>query len=103
MNALAMKENIKTQIDALPETALPSVLDFVLFQKNRAAVEDGHTKAERDKALEYLLNLPKRLPPDFNYKKELMESIDERYNSPDRHYHSSPIPAIQPADFLSIL
>jgi PAB1-binding protein PBP1 len=39
-------------------------------------------KEERDKAFEELMNFPrKRLPPDFDYKKELMEAIDERFGS----------------------
>jgi len=39
---------------------------------------------ERAKAFERLMNFPrKKLPPDFDYKKELMESIDERYGRID--------------------
>ena len=39
---------------------------------------------ERAEAFERLMNFPrKKLPPDFDYKKELMESIDERYGSID--------------------
>jgi hypothetical protein len=85
MTALAVREDIKTQIDTLPDEALPRVRDFVYLQK-RKIIESGEaTEAEKDEALEYLLNFPKRLPPDFNYKKALMESLDERYDGPDRH------------------
>ena len=39
---------------------------------------------ERAEAFELLMNFPRvKLPPDFDYKKELMESIDERYGSID--------------------
>ena len=36
---------------------------------------------ERSQAFERLLNFPrKKVPPDFNYRKELLEAIDERFN-----------------------
>jgi Tat protein secretion system quality control protein TatD with DNase activity len=39
---------------------------------------------ERKEAFERLMNFPrKKLPPDFDYKKELMEAIDERFGPID--------------------
>ena len=37
------------------------------------------SEQERHEAFERLMNFPRRLAPDFDWKKELMESIDERY------------------------
>ena len=38
--------------------------------------------SERTHAFVRLINTSrKKVPPDFNYKKELMESMDERFNS----------------------
>jgi len=37
---------------------------------------------ERSEAFERLMKFPrKKVPPDFDYKKELMEAIDERFGS----------------------
>jgi hypothetical protein len=41
------------------------------------------SEKERDEAFERLMNFPKRLPADFDYKKELMEAIDERFGRID--------------------
>lgn len=39
---------------------------------------------ERDDAFERLMNFPRaELPPDFDYKKEKLGAIDERYNRVD--------------------
>ena len=36
---------------------------------------------DRSKAFERLMQYPrKKVPPDFNYKKELLEAVDERFN-----------------------
>jgi hypothetical protein len=37
------------------------------------------SEQERREAFERLMNFPKRLPADFDYKKELMEALDERF------------------------
>ena len=37
---------------------------------------------ERSQAFERLMKFPrKKIPPDFDYKKELLEAIDERFGS----------------------
>jgi hypothetical protein len=41
------------------------------------------SEKERDEAFERLMNFPKRLPADFDYKKELIEAIDERFGPID--------------------
>lgn len=41
----------------------------------------GISEQEREEAFEMLINFPKRLPADFDYKKERMEAIDERFGA----------------------
>jgi len=80
MAPVTVRENIKTQIDMLPDEVLASVRDFILFQKSRSPAEKSLTEAEKDEALNTLLAFPQKLPSTFNYKQELMEYLDERYN-----------------------
>ncbi|MDR0447494.1 MAG: hypothetical protein LBH07_02375 [Treponema sp.] len=47
-----------------------------VVRTHRSVISDK----ERSDAFERLMKLPrKRIPPDFDYKKELMEAIDERF------------------------
>jgi hypothetical protein len=80
MAPIAVRENIKAQIDALPDEVLASVRDFILFQKSQSLAENRLTEAEKDEALNALLAFPQRLPSTFNYKQELLGFLDERYN-----------------------
>ncbi|GHV45894.1 hypothetical protein AGMMS49546_32870 [Spirochaetia bacterium] len=55
-------------------------------EKNTAVVKVHHpegSEQERHEAFERLMNFPRRLAPDFDYKKELMEAIDERFGPVD--------------------
>ena len=55
-------------------------------EKNAAVVKVHHpegSEQERHEAFERLMNFPRRLVPDFDYKKELMEAIDERFGPVD--------------------
>jgi hypothetical protein len=81
MAPVAVRENIKAQIDTLPDEVLASVRDFILFQKNQSLAEKSLTEAEKDEALNALLAFPQRLPSTFDYKQELLGYLDERYDS----------------------
>jgi hypothetical protein len=64
------------------------VFNLVQGVEKKAPDVRFHAPNENDKerleAFERLMNFPrKRLPPDFDYKKELMEAIDERFGSVD--------------------
>jgi hypothetical protein len=80
MAPVAVRENIKAQIDTLPDEVLASVRDFILFQKSKTLAENRLTEAEKDEALNALLAFPQRLPSTFHYKQELLGYLDERHN-----------------------
>jgi hypothetical protein len=62
---------------------------FNLVQGVEKKASDGRfhipneTGKEQFEAFERLMKFPKRLPADFDYKKELMEAIDERFSAVD--------------------
>jgi hypothetical protein len=80
MVPIAVRENIKAQVDTLPDEVLASVHDFILFQKSQSLAEKSLTEAEKDEALNALSAFPQRLPSAFNYKQELLGYLDERHN-----------------------
>ncbi|MBQ0051380.1 MAG: helix-turn-helix transcriptional regulator [Treponema sp.] len=56
--------------------------NFTRGQKIHLWVEDEKEQEEaREKAWEILQSFRGSLPADFDYKKELMEALDEKYNS----------------------
>jgi hypothetical protein len=64
------------------------VYNLVQEVENRLRITRIYPPAENNKectdAFERLMNFKrKKIPPDFNYKKELMEAIDERFGSVD--------------------
>ena len=52
-------------------------------RSNAAAIyQPALTEEQRLKAFESLMKFRrKKIPPDFNYRKELMEAVDERFGS----------------------
>ena len=61
------------------------IFNLVQEVEKRSLVTSIHNSIINDnkrlKAFERLMKYPrKKVPPDFNYKKELMEAIDERFD-----------------------
>jgi len=60
------------------------VFNFVqeVEKNNSVAFSSVINERERSQAFERLLSFPrKKVPHNFNYKKEFLEAIDERFNS----------------------
>jgi hypothetical protein len=57
---------------------------FLLVKEvEQASAKPAAADDERQKAFEHLMNFPRRLTPDLDYKKELMEALDEKYGPVD--------------------
>ena len=55
----------------------------VAIKERRRRGEENEEEADerRQKAWETILSMRKSVPNDFDYKKELLEALDEKYNS----------------------
>jgi len=61
-----------------------SIREFSKAHKAALSELANGDKKERDEAFERLMKFKReKAPPGFNYKKELMETIDERFGSVD--------------------
>jgi hypothetical protein len=57
-------------------------MQFLTIRVSANIYHSTTSDAERSKAFEKLMSFPrKKVPPDFDYKKELMEAVDERFGS----------------------
>ncbi len=66
-------------IRRMPENNMLYVINILKnLEEMSGDREEDQKKAER--ALEAVLNLEKRLPENFNFKKELEEAREERYD-----------------------
>ncbi len=67
-------------IRRMPENNMLYVINILKnLEEMSGDREEDQKKAER--ALEAVLNLEKRLPENFNFKKELQEAREERYDN----------------------
>lgn len=67
-------------IRRMPENNMLYVINILKnLEEMSGDREEDQKKAER--ALEAVLNLEKRLPENFNFKKELEEAREERYDN----------------------
>lgn len=73
------KEKAVEMIRRMPENNMLYVINILKnLEEMSGDREEDQKKAER--ALEAVLNLEKRLPENFNFKKELEEAREERYD-----------------------
>jgi len=84
---MTIRELVKSEIDTLPEESLYAVQEFVLLQKERisnaASPQKENDIARRRAAYQQLLKYHKTLPADFDYQKERLEALDEKYGFVD--------------------
>jgi len=83
MNTETLRNIIHDDINTLPENALETVREFVLFQKSRHLAGDGFSSPDRqavkDAAFARILKNRKTIDRDIDVKKELCEALDEKY------------------------
>lgn len=84
MTAVAMKTETKQILDTLNDEQIALVFEYL----QKLLEEHKQKEAERAKKMAAFAELEKirkkiSVPPDFDYKKELMEALDEKYGSID--------------------
>jgi len=69
-------------LKTLPDHALQTTREFILFQKRRHGIEQPRrpTREARIAAYERLMAFKGTPGPEIDCKKELMEALDEKYN-----------------------
>lgn len=80
MPLYAVEEKLKT----LNENYLQQAYLYIAFLAERQKeeyVESKNSVAVKMKALEDLQQFRGKLPADFDYKKELLEALDEKYGA----------------------
>jgi hypothetical protein len=83
-NTVPIRSTFKSEVDTWPEEVFIAVWNYAHEEKervNRPASPEkgsGNTPEERREAYAFLTHFPKRLPADFDYKKELLEARDEK-------------------------
>ncbi len=66
-------------IRRMPENNMLYVIN-ILKNLEEMSGDRGEDQKKAERALEAVLNLEKRLPENFNFKKELEEAREERYD-----------------------
>lgn len=74
-----IKEKAVEMIQRMPEDNMVYVIH--ILQNLEAMVLDKDKKKKAQTALMNILNMEKRLPEDFDYKKELREAKIEKYDN----------------------
>jgi hypothetical protein len=88
-NTAPIRSTFKSEIDTWPDEVFIAVWNYAHKEKKRAHIPAFQEKApestreERRKAYEFLTHFPKRLPADFDYKRELLEALDKKYGCID--------------------
>lgn len=75
-----MKERAVEIIQRIPEDNMLYVINF-LQSLEEMSFNKEKDKEKAKKALVNILNMDKRLPDDFDYKKELQEAREEKYGN----------------------
>ncbi|GHU32643.1 hypothetical protein AGMMS50256_23100 [Betaproteobacteria bacterium] len=84
---MTIREQLIKDISTLPESALHTVREFVLFEigRKRASISTDSAATvyanKKKEAYEILKQFKGSLPADFDYKNKLMEALDEKYGS----------------------
>lgn len=73
------KEKAVEIIRRMPENNMLYVIN-ILKNLEEMSGDRGEDQKKAERALEAVLNLEKRLPENFNFKKELEEAREERYD-----------------------
>lgn len=73
------KEKAVEMIRRMPENNMLYVIN-ILKNLEEMSGDRGEDQKKAERALEAVLNLEKRLPENFNFKKELEEAREERYD-----------------------
>lgn len=72
-----MKERAVEMIQRMPEDNMLYVIN-ILENLEAMSLDKEKDKENAQKALRNILSMEKRLPEDFNYKKELQEAREEK-------------------------
>ena len=86
MDTATLREKVRDDIMTLPEDALRTVNEFVIFQKNRHGIRlndpgrlSDAEKARRAAGFEILMKYRGTLNRKIDVKKEKCEALDEKY------------------------
>lgn len=75
-----IKEKAVEMIERMPEDHMIYVIG-ILQNLEAMSVEKQRDKQKAQKALTSILGMEKRLPEDFDFKKELQEMREEKYDN----------------------
>ncbi|MDR3284734.1 MAG: hypothetical protein LBS97_06115 [Treponema sp.] len=79
-----IRHSLKSAIDTWPEPVLFAVQEFALFETQRlqaSAVDHSEADIERGRAaLKHLKKYFGTIHREIDYKQELLEALDEKYN-----------------------
>jgi len=74
-------DKIAQRVERTREELIDDAIDKYLQEAQRAESEKVQVDRKREEAFERLMNYPRvKVPDDFDYKKELAEARDERFN-----------------------
>jgi len=74
-------EELARKVERTREELIDDAIDKYLREAQKVESEKAQADRKREEAFEYLMNFPRvKLPDDFDYKKELAEARDERFN-----------------------
>jgi hypothetical protein len=86
-NTVPIRSTFKSEIDTWPDEVFIAVWKYAHKEKERFPTfqekSSKNIQEERRKAYDFLTHFPKRLPANFDYKKELLEALDEKYGRID--------------------